>query len=130
MRILLLIQITLLAACNSQPITSRIELLSSPPAKSFTVNQPYEKIAADWDNHVSDIFSMCLVNFEPSTALVKVPNEKIYEVRTRNKLGPYYGLIQLVDLSGKNTLVKIYDPKALPCFTREIVPFFTKYSSL
>jgi hypothetical protein len=125
----LLFAVALVAACNSRPIVSRTEVISSPPTQSFLVNQSYEQIASDWDNGVRDIFSMCLVDFRPSTSLVKVPNENIFEVRTRNQFGPYYGLIQLIKVSSDKTRIKIYDFGALPCFTEKIVPFFLRYKS-
>ena len=130
MRVLLFISfLFVVAACNSKPIESRIDLISSPPSQSFIVDQNYEKIASDWDNGVRDIFSMCLVDFKPTTSLVKVPNEKIYEVRTRNQFGPYYGLIQIMDQGDNKTQIKIFDFGALPCFSRKIVPFFESYNS-
>jgi hypothetical protein len=119
----------LLASCNSTPIESRLELLSSPPSQSFMVGSNYEKIASDWDNDIRDIFSLCLVDFEQTTTLVKVPGKNIYEIRTRNQFGPYYGLIQLREEGPKKTKISIYDWGALPCFTKKIVPFFERYTS-
>ena len=108
----------LLASCNSMPIESRLELLSSSPSQSFMVDSNYEKIASDWDNDIRDIFSLCLVDFEQTTTLVKVPDKNIYEIRTRNQFGPYYGLIQLREEGPNKTKISIYDWGALPCFTK------------
>lgn len=128
MRILLAVLILIgLASCAEKPVESRLELLSSTPSQSFVAASNYEKIAADWDNGVRDIFSLCLVDFEQTTRLVKVPNEEVYEIRTRNQFGPYYGLIQLRSQGPEKTQINIYDWGALPCFTKKIVPFFEGY---